>query len=280
MISDWYVPWKTPTLRPAVEIDLSTQELDRMSAEIIRAQERECQRIAANLHDDPIQILAGLQMRLGVLARRSEDRDLQEEIRESEEMVSHCIGRLRNLVFELHPRALANDEGLRPALQQLVRNAAAETGTRTILNDSTSAPPEELTRVVIYRVALEALANVRKHAQARRIQLTLEERAGGYLLQVRDDGKGFAPEQHVGSDHVGLLSMRERAESAGGWLRVESGAGEGTTVEMWVPAQGAPEPTDRRRPRSLETARPRPRRDPTTWPARRSETGSRPRRGS
>jgi signal transduction histidine kinase len=279
MITDRDVPWTAPNLTPAVEIDLFELALGDMAAEIIRAQERECQRIAANIHDDPIQTLTGLQMRLATLARRSEGGELEEEIRGSEEVVSHCIGRLRKLVFELYPRVLAN-EGLRPTLQQLLDNAVEETGARTVLNDNTSAPPEELTRVVIYRVALEALANVRKHAQAQQVQLTLEERGGGYLLLVRDDGKGFAPEQHVGSDHFGLLSMRERAEAAGGWLWIESHAGDGTTVEMWVPARGAPEPADRRRPSSLEPARPRPRRDPTTWPARRSEAVSRPGRGS
>jgi signal transduction histidine kinase len=280
MITFRDVPSNAPTMTRAVETDLSKPELGSMAAEIVQAQERECQRIAANIHDDPIQTLTGLQMRLAVLARRSEGGELEEEIRESEEVVSYCIGRLRRLVFELYPRVLGNDEGLRPTLQQLLANAVEETGARTSLSDNTSTPPGELTRVIIYRVALEALANVRKHAHAQQVQLTLEERGGGYLLQVRDDGKGFAPEQHVGSDHFGLLSMRERAEAAGGWLWIESHAGDGTTVEMWVPVRGAPERADRRRLSSLEPARPRPRRDPTTWPARRSEAGSRPRRGS
>jgi signal transduction histidine kinase len=242
MISVRNMPLMARVMNPAVDLDLSRLEPGDLTEEIVRAQERECQRIAANIHDDPIQALAGLQMRLSVLANRSEGSELEEEIRRSIEVVAGCIGRLRKLVFELHPRVLADERGLRPSLQQLLDYAREETGARALLNDRTSGPPDELTRLVIYRVAREALANVRKHSQARRLQLTLEERGGGYLLQVRDDGTGFAPQQHLGTEHVGLVSMRERAEGAGGWLSIESGAGAGTTVEMWVPARGRAQP--------------------------------------
>jgi signal transduction histidine kinase len=95
---------------------------------------------------------------------------------------------------------------------------------------------------VLYRIAQEALANVRKHAEATAIHVTLADRENGALLRIRDDGLGFdlaaVDEERPG--HLGLVSMRERAEMAGGWLRMAGSKGQGTTVEAWVPAE---EPT-------------------------------------
>lgn len=98
-------------------------------------------------------------------------------------------------------------------------------------------PPLEA-RTVLYRVAQEALANVRKHSKASRIDVSLSDRENGALLRVRDDGVGFDPatvdEERPG--HLGLVSMRERAEMAGGRFRVASAEGRGTLVEAWVPS--------------------------------------------
>jgi signal transduction histidine kinase len=85
--------------------------------------------------------------------------------------------------------------------------------------------------------------NVRKHARAGRVEVTVEERGDGVALRIRDDGAGFSPEQQPArTGHLGLLAMRERAEVFGGWCRIESAPGSGTTVDVWVPAMpGLPE---------------------------------------
>jgi len=92
-------------------------------------------------------------------------------------------------------------------------------------------------RLILYRIAQEALANVRKHANASRVHVRLTQQDGGYLVQVEDDGDGFdAPEMlRSAPGHLGLSSMRERAEMAGGWCKVHGLPGNGTTVEFWVP---------------------------------------------
>jgi len=91
--------------------------------------------------------------------------------------------------------------------------------------------------VILYRIAQEALVNVRKHARASEVEIALEDGDDGYTLQVKDDGVGFEPS--ASSDpslgHIGLTSMRERASLAGGWFRIESTSGAGTIAEAWIP---------------------------------------------
>ena len=91
---------------------------------------------------------------------------------------------------------------------------------------------------MLYRIVQEALANVRKHARASSVSVLLEERQGGFNVRVEDDGEGFATgEMGPLPGHLGLPGMRERAELAGGWSRVNSSPGAGTVVEAWVPAE-------------------------------------------
>ena len=89
----------------------------------------------------------------------------------------------------------------------------------------------------MYRLAQEALTNVRKHAQARHTRILLAGEGEGVLVRVEDDGVGFDPAQAPGRSpgHVGLISLRERAELAGGWFDLASAPGEGTTVSFWIP---------------------------------------------
>ena len=84
----------------------------------------------------------------------------------------------------------------------------------------------------------EALTNTRKHAEASRVEILFDRRGVGLFGSVRDDGKGFSPDQLAERrklGHLGVVAMRERAEVAGGWLRIESAPSEGTHVEFWIP---------------------------------------------
>jgi signal transduction histidine kinase len=90
----------------------------------------------------------------------------------------------------------------------------------------------------LFRIAQEALGNVHKHARAQRVKVHLSQDGGGFKVEVRDDGVGFTPPQRLNSapGHLGLSSMRERAELAGGWCQVHSLLDYGTTVQFWLPA--------------------------------------------
>jgi len=93
--------------------------------------------------------------------------------------------------------------------------------------------------VILYRIAQEALVNVRKHAHATTVDIALEEGVEGYTLQVKDDGVGFEPSEisDPSLGHIGLTSMRERASLAAGWFRIESAGGSGTVAEAWIPRE-------------------------------------------
>jgi signal transduction histidine kinase len=139
-------------------------------------------------------------------------------------------------MFNLAPSDLGS-HGLGSTLRRLVdvmqgRNADIEFR----LEDGLDAEPAGEIRVVLYRIAQEALTNVRKHAFAHSVQIMLDDTDGGVLMRIADDGKGFRPTEPVPS-HYGLTMMRERAEAEGGWLRVLSSPGAGACIECWLPAE-------------------------------------------
>jgi signal transduction histidine kinase len=153
--------------------------------------------------------------------------------------ITDSLGRLRQLAFELHPPPLER-VGLAAALHQYARSVGELAGFRVHVEDHlTRTLPVELQEIA-YRVAQEALANVRAHAHAQRVTIWLEDADDhGLRLRLSDDGAGFLPgigRAQPDPDHLGLVSMREQAAMTGGWCRVSSAPGMGTTVELWLPA--------------------------------------------
>lgn len=201
------------------------------------AQEEERRRIAADIHDDPIQVMSAVDMRLQLLLARPERVD-PHELGELAEELRSAIDRLRNLLFELRPVAL-DVEGLGPAIEMYLEHSAKETGwTWRVIDELDEAPTAE-TRVAFYRIAQEAVSNVRKHANATHVDVRLTPTDRGLLLRIADDGDGFHPSEKPRSGHLGLATITERAELAGGWCRVRSRPGEGAVLECWMPL-GAP----------------------------------------
>lgn len=217
------------------EVRRSREEIRRLLSRLVAAQESERARIAADIHDDTIQVITAVGLRLEDVRRRlSLPEDLQ-ALDRLQASVESAIGRLRHMLFELRPRAL-DEEGLGAALRPHLEELEGESGVACRLDDRLSHQPDPGLRVVLYRIALEALANVRKHAGARSVEVVLDRHEGGVLVRVIDDGKGFDPggANHE-PGHLGLTAIRERAEAAGGWLRVDSSPGRGTAVDLWLP---------------------------------------------
>jgi signal transduction histidine kinase len=208
-----------------------------MTSHIVRAGEAERQRVAADIHDDSIQAITAAGMRLQLLRRSLRDPEQLALLGELEKTIQLSIDRLRHLLFDLRPPAL-DREGLAEALRTYLDEIQREGPTRYELEDGLLSQPSEDVRVVLYRIAKEAISNVRKHADARSVRVRLADRDLGYRVQITDDGAGFLTE---GSEnvpgHLGLATMRERAELMGGWLQIASTPGAGTTVEFWVPAE-------------------------------------------
>jgi PAS domain S-box-containing protein len=203
---------------------------------LMLAMEQERARIAAGIHDDTLQVITAATLRLQQLRRRLRDPGDRAVLDKLEETIALAADRLRKLIFEFRPPGLER-ESLATALQEYMVQMSDEGSPVLRIHDQTRGEPLPETRMLIYRIAEEALANVIKHAHATRVDVGLREIDGGYLVKIEDDGVGFQPrEAEAEPGHLGLLLMAERAESAGGWYRVDSGPGRGTRVEFWVPA--------------------------------------------
>ena len=200
------------------------------------AQEEERRRIASDIHDDPIQVMSAADIRAQAIARRIEDPELRKEADDLRETIRASVERLRHLLFELRPPAL-DREGLVPALRAYAGTSDPESEIEGVL---AFEPPPEL-RAILFRIAQEAIANARKHASATRIEVSIADVDEGVRLTVTDDGRGFevgvidSPEP----GHIGLPTMIERAQLAGGRCQVESQPGHGTSVSAWVPVDQA-----------------------------------------
>jgi PAS domain S-box-containing protein len=203
------------------------------------AQEEERRRIAADIHDDPIQVMSAVDMRLQLLLDRPERVDAH-ELGELAEELRSAIDRLRNLLFELRPVAL-DLEGLTPAIEMYLEHAAKDIGWTWDVIDELDHEPAREARVAFYRIAQEAVANVRKHANATHVVVRLSSVDGGLLLRIVDDGGGFDPSETPPPGHLGLATVTERAELAGGWCRIESRLSEGSVLECWMPLGAPPE---------------------------------------
>jgi PAS domain S-box-containing protein len=228
--------WSLDVLRRTI---LQRREL---AQRLERAQEEERRRIAADIHDDPIQVMSAVDLRLQLLAE-SPVNVSADELASLHETVVRSIERLRSLVFELRPPALDRD-GLAGALRMYLDHTARETGWQTEVVDEVATEPGPELRAVLYRIALEAIANARKHANATRVEVRAVGAGDGVMVLVRDDGVGFdvASASVAKPGHLGLVTIVERAELLGGWCRVDSVPGAGTTVECWLPWGGAGEP--------------------------------------
>ncbi|QWF85234.1 PAS domain-containing sensor histidine kinase [Amycolatopsis sp. CA-230715] len=208
---------------------------------LVDAQEAERRRIAWDVHDDAIQAMVSVGMRLELLAGRL-SREQAAEIGTVDDVVGEAVKRLRDLVSQLRPAAL-DQLGLGNAITAYLDDVVADWNlTYAFRNDLIGEPPRECA-ITVFRICQEALANVRKHAKASTVAIELSTVDQGVLARVRDDGIGM----EVGAawtkqGHFGMIEMRERAETAEGWWTVASTPGQGTTVEFWLPATPEPQP--------------------------------------
>ncbi|HEX4818070.1 MAG TPA: ATP-binding protein, partial [Nonomuraea sp.] len=147
-----------------------------------------------------------------------------------ERLAAEALAELRAAIFELRPADLAGD-GLAASLRKHVRLLDRLHPSLVSFECAELPPLDPAVEVAVLRVAQEALHNALRHSGAGRVRVRLAYEDGKLALTVRDDGGGFEP---AGSRGLGLVSMRDRAESVGGVMTVESARGQGTTVRVEV----------------------------------------------
>ncbi|WP_097870274.1 GAF domain-containing sensor histidine kinase [Streptomyces sp. rh34] len=216
-------------------IALTNARLYERSRELTIAEERS--RLAHELHDAVSQKLFSLRLTAQAAAALV-DRDparAKDELQQVAALAAEAVDELRAAVVELRPAALDEDgliATLRTQIQVLDRAHAAEVAFESRGVRALPAAQEE----ALLRVAQEALHNALRHSGAEHVSVTLARRGTDTVLRVTDDGSGFDPTAvRRAGRHLGLVSMRHRANSVGGRLTVASEPGKGATIKMEVP---------------------------------------------
>ena len=218
--------------------ELLTREayLQKLTDQMVTAQEEERRRISRELHDESAQSLTALKLILEMMAADAEDDTLHQYIDQAQELVQETMQRTRLLAFTLRPPELDN-LGLEAALRDLCRVFTQRTNITINYTDTEGLALElsEAAQVSFYRFLQEALTNVVRHAQATTVKVQLQCDDQTVSLRVRDDGIGFAsPRGGDNQSGLGLLGMRERFERLGGRLVIESVPGQGTVLTASV----------------------------------------------
>lgn len=226
-------------------------------------------RLARDLHDTVNQQLFALSIGIASVRRNlsvnglranglsvsggsGKDETVIDQLEDLERMAREAHGQIRELILQLRPVSLER-HGLGPALKEYAARIAKDEGWRleTELEEGVSLAAD--VREHLFRLGQEALANVRRHARASCVTLSLHCDEDSVTLAVRDDGVGFDPKRLPRPTAVGIVGMRERMRSIGGSLMIESTPGEGTTVTAKVPLAAAAQPGDGRSERAAGT---------------------------
>ncbi len=225
----------------AVAVERRREERERLGAisRAIRDEERD--RIARDLHDEPLQALAAAALAAQRLRSHLERTPALTILDQVDRNLRLAEDRMRAAIVGRRTPEPESLHGLTTALARLLAGLNADCGVRGELEAQISRElPGGIGRT-LYGVAREAVANVRRHAAAATVRISLSEAENGITLRVTDDGRGFAAAP--GPGHVGLRCLHERVEAAGGRCRVTSRPGRGTTVECWLPCRpGSPRP--------------------------------------
>ncbi|MHC5210632.1 MAG: sensor histidine kinase [Planctomycetota bacterium] len=212
---------------------------------MVQAQDVERERVADQLHENIAQRLSGILLHWKMLSDRLpvDEAGLRTEMSAFTTQLSDVAREVQLVSADLQAHGLAVT-GLIPALRGAIDEFVEEAGIPVKL-DCHEMPAALVAGadVALYRILQAALENVAKHADARKVEVSLSPRDGGVELIIRDDGAGFDPDERASTaadlSGFGLLGIRERAGALGGTVDVRSAQGAGTEIRVWMP--GAPE---------------------------------------
>jgi two-component system sensor histidine kinase DegS len=216
-------------------------DIDAGIIKIIDAQESERQHLSNQLHDGPAQSLTNLILQAEICERLfdSDPARARGELTELKHAVNNTFQKVRGFIFDLRPMML-DDLGLNPTLKKSVEDFEQKSGIAcnlTISGKDHRLPPH--TEVTIFRIFQQSLNNVRDHAQASHIQLTMDVGNDKVTASIEDDGVGFEVSEAMAASQqrktIGLSTMQERIEMLGGELKIDSAPDKGTRIDFWLP---------------------------------------------
>ena len=224
-------------VRAEEQLRASLVQLRALAARLQHVREEERTSIAREIHDELGQACTAIKMDLALIGHKATKRQtrLRAKVDSAIQLVDGMIVTLRRIASELRPRTL-DDLGLNAALE----GQAQEFENRTRIRCRITLPKEPLVldaerSTAIFRIFQESLTNVARHAQATRVEARLEREENQLILQIRDNGRGFDPEEAKARKSLGLVGMQERALLLNGELKVEGVQGSGTTMTLRIP---------------------------------------------
>ncbi len=234
--------FKDITVRKRSEKELlkSREQLRDLASHLQGIREKERSHIAREIHDELGQSLTALKMDICWLERRlhGEHESLVQKTSAMSDLIDRTIKTVKKISAELRP-FLLDDFGLSAAIEWQVAEFQKRTGIECEL---TSAPPEivldQAISIAVFRVFQETLTNITRHANATKVEVSLQKEDGQVALEVRDNGDGIRAQDLSDPKSFGLMGMRERVHSFGGRLEIGGSTSKGTVVKAIIPIDG------------------------------------------
>ncbi len=217
-----------------------------LMSELLLAEDKERLRLSEELHNSVSQTLAASHWRLGLLTQKRLPKKIADELSEISDLVGDTLKHTLSMIRSLYPPVL-HEMGIAKALRTLVTETAHNYGLLSDFQDDGHVKPlDERVQSFLFRVTRELIMNVVKHAAAKRIGLSVSRNGKYVCIIVDDDGCGFDtdwdPLKHRTPGGLGLISIRERLETLGGRLKIESTPGTGTRATVCLPLNGRETP--------------------------------------
>ena len=203
--------------------------------------EEERNRIASELHDSIGQGLLLIKLKTQKIEEKLKKIHADDEINNLDDILQDTIKELKTIIYNLRPKIL-DELGLGPAITSLVQIVTEQSGIRGSLNiHSLNGRMDKKIELFTFRLAQETLNNIIKHSEANEFNLIIQTNSDNLRLIVSDNGKGFDLKSLTGEHDLGgfgLLNMKERVESFGGEIKIDSTPGEGTVIMATIPVKG------------------------------------------
>lgn len=212
------------------------QQLRHLSMQLVQAQEEERKRISRDLHDEVGQMLTGIRMELGNLEqiRLVSPEKYSQNLEEARNLSEQTLRTVRDISMGLRPSML-DDLGLAPALEWLARDCSRRSGLNIVTHiDGNFEQTADIQRTCVYRIIQEALTNCVRHAKAKNVWVTVDEKQDCIHVEIKDDGIGI-PTGNRPRQGVGLLGIGERTRELGGNFQILSQPGAGTRIQVEIP---------------------------------------------
>lgn len=230
------------------KVSAQSEAMESYVALITKAQEEERRRIARDLHDDTVQSLAALSLKVQGIARETSRNsklssiEINGHLEQVRSEINVILESLRRFSHELRPEVL-DQMGLIPAIELLAEELTNEGKIKAWFEKiGTQQRLSTETEVTLFRIAQEAMRNIRKHSQATEVAIRIEFGTETIKLQIKDNGKGFEPPKRMSTltmgGRLGLIGMNERARLINGRFTIKSRPGKGTTIAVEAVVRG------------------------------------------